>query len=59
LYVFAFQLKLFPLGGHGSLAHLVLPTLAVALPWSVMFGVGNLMADLVAARLDPRIRLTI
>lgn len=37
LYVFAFQLKWFPLGGHGSLAHLVLPTLAVALPWSVWY----------------------
>jgi peptide/nickel transport system permease protein len=37
LYVFAFQLKWFPLGGHGSLSHLVLPTLAVALPWSIWY----------------------
>ena len=37
IYVFAFLLKWFPLGGYGSLAHLVLPTLAVALPWSVWY----------------------
>lgn len=37
LYVFAFQIKLFPLGGYGSPAHLILPTLAVALPWSVWY----------------------
>jgi peptide/nickel transport system permease protein len=37
IYTFAFQLKLFPLGGYGSLEHLVLPTLSVALPWSAWY----------------------
>jgi peptide/nickel transport system permease protein len=38
LYFFAFRLKLFPVGGYGSLAHLVLPALTVALPWAAWYG---------------------
>ena len=39
LYAFAFRLKLFPVGGYGSLAHLVLPALTVALPWAAWYGI--------------------
>lgn len=39
LYFFAFRLKLFPVGGYGSLAHLVLPALTVALPWAAWYGI--------------------
>jgi peptide/nickel transport system permease protein len=37
IYVFAFRLRWFPIGGYGSLWHLVLPTLSVALPWSAWY----------------------
>jgi peptide/nickel transport system permease protein len=37
IYVFAFRLGLFPIGGYGTLRHLVLPTLSVALPWSAWY----------------------
>jgi peptide/nickel transport system permease protein len=39
LYFFAFRLKLFPVGGYGSLSHLVLPALTVALPWAAWYGI--------------------
>jgi peptide/nickel transport system permease protein len=34
MYFLAFRLDLFPIGGYGGPEHLVLPTLAVALPWA-------------------------
>ncbi len=37
IYFFAYRLRLFPLGGTGSLHHLVLPTLSVALPMAVAY----------------------
>ena len=39
LYLFAFQLKWFPVGGYGTLRHLVLPTLAVAIPWGAWYAI--------------------
>lgn len=39
LYFFAFRLKLFPVGGYGSLSHLILPALTVALPWAAWYGI--------------------
>lgn len=39
LYFFAFRLKLFPVGGYGTPAHLVLPALTVALPWAAWYGI--------------------
>jgi peptide/nickel transport system permease protein len=39
LYLFAFQVKLFPVGGYGSWRHLVLPTLAVAIPWGAWYAI--------------------
>ncbi|HET9221581.1 MAG TPA: ABC transporter permease [Roseiflexaceae bacterium] len=39
LYLFAFQLKLVPVGGYGSLKHLILPTLSVALPWAGWYAI--------------------
>jgi peptide/nickel transport system permease protein len=39
LYAFAFRLKLFPVGGYGSPAHLILPALTVALPWAAWYGI--------------------
>ena len=39
LYFFAFKLKLFPVGGYGTLSHLVLPALTVALPWAAWYGI--------------------
>ncbi len=39
IYGFAFRVKLFPVGGYGSLAHLVLPALTVALPWAAWYGI--------------------
>lgn len=39
LYAFAFRLKLFPVGGYGTPAHLVLPALTVALPWAAWYGI--------------------
>ncbi|MBA2597263.1 MAG: ABC transporter permease [Chloroflexia bacterium] len=39
LYAFAFRLKLFPVGGYGGIAHLILPALTVALPWAAWYGI--------------------
>lgn len=39
LYFFAYQIKLFPVGGHGTWQHLVLPTLAVAIPWGAWYAI--------------------
>jgi peptide/nickel transport system permease protein len=39
IYFFAHQVKIFPTGGYGTLRHLVLPTLAVAVPWSAWYGI--------------------
>ena len=39
LYAFAFRVKLFPVGGYGSPAHLILPALTVALPWAAWYGI--------------------
>lgn len=39
IYCFAFRLKWFPIGGYGTLRHLILPTLAVAVPWSAWYGI--------------------
>lgn len=39
IYLFAFTLKIFPSGGSGSLAHLVLPTLSVALPTGIFYAI--------------------
>jgi peptide/nickel transport system permease protein len=39
LYLFAFQLKLVPVGGYGGLSHMILPTLSVALPWSGWYAI--------------------
>jgi peptide/nickel transport system permease protein len=39
IYLFAFQLKWFPIGGYGTLRHLVLPTLAVAIPWGAWYAI--------------------
>jgi peptide/nickel transport system permease protein len=39
IYFFGFQLRWFPLGGYGTFSHLVLPTLAVAIPWSAWYGI--------------------
>jgi peptide/nickel transport system permease protein len=39
IYFFAFRLGWFPVGGHGTLQHLVLPTLSVALPWSAWYAI--------------------
>ncbi|MCD6030910.1 MAG: Dipeptide transport system permease protein DppB [Thermomicrobiales bacterium] len=39
LYFFAFKLQLFPVGGYGTPAHLVLPALTVALPWAAWYGI--------------------
>lgn len=39
LYFFAFQWKWFPVGGYGTVRHLVLPTLAVAIPWGAWYAI--------------------
>jgi peptide/nickel transport system permease protein len=39
IYLFGFRLGLFPIGGYGSLRHLVLPTLSVAIPWSAWYAI--------------------
>jgi peptide/nickel transport system permease protein len=39
LYAFAFRLKLLPVGGYGSPAHLILPALTVAIPWAAWYGI--------------------
>lgn len=39
LYFFAFRVKLFPVGGYGSPAHVILPALTVALPWAAWYGI--------------------
>ena len=38
IFFFAFRLKWFPLGGVGSVWHFVLPTLSIALPTAVGYG---------------------
>ena len=52
LYAFAFRLRLFPVGGYGDPAHLVLPALTVALPWSAWYGIVLRSNMLDAASLD-------
>jgi peptide/nickel transport system permease protein len=37
LYVFGFLIPIFPLGGYGGLQHLVLPALAVGIPYSAWY----------------------
>jgi peptide/nickel transport system permease protein len=39
MYCFSYQIKLFPVGGYGTLRHLVLPTLAVAIPWGAWYAI--------------------
>ena len=39
IYLFAFQLKLLPVGGYGSLKQFILPTLSVALPWAGWYAI--------------------
>lgn len=39
IYFFAFRFGWFPVGGYGSLWHLVLPTFSVALPWSAWYAI--------------------
>jgi peptide/nickel transport system permease protein len=39
MYVFSHQLKWLPTGGYGSFEHLILPTLAVAIPWSAWYAI--------------------
>lgn len=51
IYFMAFRLRVFPVGGYGSLKHLILPGLSVALPWAVWYGVilRTNMLDVLAA----------
>jgi peptide/nickel transport system permease protein len=51
IYFFAFKLKWFPVGGYGTLRHLVLPTLAVAVPWSAWYAIflRSSMLDVLSA----------
>lgn len=51
IYVFAFRLRWFPVGGYGTWSHLVLPTLAVAVPWSAWYGIflRSSMLDVLSA----------
>lgn len=39
IYFFTYQIKLFPVGGYGTWRHLVLPTLAVAIPWGAWYAI--------------------
>jgi peptide/nickel transport system permease protein len=39
IYLFTYQIKLFPVGGYGTWRHLVLPTLAVAIPWGAWYAI--------------------
>jgi peptide/nickel transport system permease protein len=39
LYFFTYQVRWFPTGGYGTWKHLVLPTLAVAIPWSAWYAI--------------------
>jgi peptide/nickel transport system permease protein len=50
-YFLAFRLKWFPIGGYGELRHLILPTLAVAIPWSAWYGIvlRSTMLETIAA----------
>ncbi len=51
LYFFTYQLRWFPTGGYGSWKHLVLPTLAVAIPWSAWYAIllRSNMLDVISA----------
>lgn len=52
LYAFAFRLRLFPVGGYGTPAHLILPALTVALPWASWYGIVLRSNMIDAASLD-------
>ncbi|MBV7327948.1 ABC transporter permease [Chloroflexi bacterium TSY] len=39
MYLLAFKLDLFPVGGYGTIHHLFLPALSVALPWSAWYAI--------------------
>jgi peptide/nickel transport system permease protein len=39
MYLLAFKLDLFPVGGYGTWRHLFLPALSVALPWSAWYAI--------------------
>lgn len=39
IYLVGFKLGILPIGGHGSLKHLILPTLSVAIPWGGWYGI--------------------
>lgn len=51
LYVFGFLVPIFPLGGYGSIQHVVLPALAVGVPYSAWYArvlrssIREIMAD--------------
>ncbi len=51
LYVFGFLVPIFPLGGYGSIQHLILPALAVGVPYSAWYArvlrssIREIMAD--------------
>jgi peptide/nickel transport system permease protein len=51
LYVFGFLVPIFPLGGYGGIQHVVLPALAVGIPYSAWYarvlrsGVREIIAD--------------
>lgn len=51
IYVFAFRLEWLPVGGYGSWRHLILPTLAVAVPWSAWYAIflRSSMLDVISA----------
>ena len=55
IYVFAFKFGWFPIGGHGTLRHLVLPTLSVALPWSAWYAI-ILRSNMLDARSNDYVR---
>lgn len=51
IYLFAFRLDWLPVGGYGSWRHLILPTLAVAVPWSAWYAIflRSSMLDVLSA----------
>ncbi|MDQ3248387.1 MAG: ABC transporter permease [Chloroflexota bacterium] len=51
IYLFAHKLRWLPTGGHGTLRHLILPTLAVAVPWSAWYALllRSSLLDAIAA----------